>query len=156
MSTLRSLLAAALLFGCLAAGARAQEPAAAAAAAGTAVEADLDVLLDAIRANRKALVAVNLNLSDEEAAKFWPVYDRYSKELFATGDRLAAVIQEYTESYTKLSDAQAMKLMEEYLAVETDRLGIRRAYLDRAHRTLDRPRLLPLPLPQPRRQAPST
>ena len=130
MSTLRSLLAAALLLGGLAASARAQEPAAAAASAGAAAEADLGVLLDAIRANRKALVAVNLNLSDEEAAKFWPVYDRYAKELFATGDRLAAVIQKYTENYEKLSDAEAMKLMEEYLAVEADRLEIRREYLD--------------------------
>ena len=32
--------------------------------------------------------------------------------------------------HAKLSDAEAMKLMEEYLAVESDRLEIRREYLD--------------------------
>jgi len=43
----------------------------------TTAATDLPVLLDTIRANRKALVKVNLGLSPEEAAKFWPVYDRY-------------------------------------------------------------------------------
>ena len=52
-------------------------------------------LLNAIRANRKALVAVNLKLTDDEAAKFWPVYDRYQKDLNAIGDRLLGVIQDY-------------------------------------------------------------
>jgi hypothetical protein len=128
MSTLCSLLAAALLLGGLAATARAQDPAAASASVGAAAEADLGVLLDAIRANRKALVAVNLALSDEEAAKFWPVYDRYARELYATGDRLAAVIQEYTASYRTLSGEAALKLVDEYLAVEADRVKVRQAY----------------------------
>jgi hypothetical protein len=43
-------------------------------------EANLDILLDTIRANKKALVAANLTLTDEEAARFWPLYDRYQTE----------------------------------------------------------------------------
>ncbi len=38
---------------------------------------ELATLLGTIRANRRALVSVNLNLSDAEAAQFWPLYDRY-------------------------------------------------------------------------------
>lgn len=55
-------------------------------------EADLDILLNAIRANRKAFVAANIKLTDEEASKFWPLYERYQKEAQAIGDRQAATI----------------------------------------------------------------
>ncbi len=123
MSKLCVLLAAALLLGASAAALRAAPP------TGGAAETNLELLVDAIRANRKALVAVNLELTDDEAARFWPVYDRYQKEIQAIGDRLARVIQEYTASFHDLSNEKAMKLVEEYLAVEADRVAVRRAYL---------------------------
>ena len=84
-------------------------------AGATAAQTNLSVLLDAIRSNRKALVAANLKLSDDEAAKFWPIYDRYQKEISAIGDRLAAVIQDYTANFKTLSDDKAMKLIDDYL-----------------------------------------
>jgi len=33
-----------------------------------------------LRSDRKKMVAANLPLSDAEAVKFWPVYDRYVME----------------------------------------------------------------------------
>jgi len=131
MSKLRVLLAAALMLGASAAALRAEPP-----SAGPAAEASLDLLVDAIRANRKALVAVNLELSDDEASRFWPVYDRYQQEIQAIGDRLARVIQDYTASFRDLSNEKAMKLMEEYLAVEADRVQVRRTYLGEFAKTL--------------------
>jgi hypothetical protein len=94
-----------------------------------ATQAEPRVLLDTIRANRKALVAVNLELSPQEAEKFWPLYDRYQKEVGASGDRVVAIIEDYTASFHDLSDDKAVKLMESYLAAEAERLKVRRAYL---------------------------
>ena len=124
MAKLRVLLSAALILAATAAPLRAEEP-----PVGPAAEADVGVLLDAIRANRKALVAVNLHLTDDEAAKFWPLYDRYQKEMSALGDRLAGVIRDYTASFRDLPNEKAMKLMEEYLTIEADRVKVRRNYL---------------------------
>jgi hypothetical protein len=124
MSKRRALLATALILGASAAPLRAEPP-----STGTAGEANLELLANAIRANRKAFVAVNLGLSDDEAARFWPVYDRYQQEIQAIGDRMNRVIQEYSASFPDLSDEKAMKLMEEYLAIEADRLQVRRTYL---------------------------
>jgi len=130
MSKLR-LLAAVLVLGSSAAALRAAEP-----PSGAASEASLDVLLNAIRANRKALVAANLGLTDAEAAGFWPVYDRYAKEIAALGDRQVAVIQDYTASFSALSDEKAMKLVSEYLASEADRVAVKRAYVDEFAKSL--------------------
>jgi hypothetical protein len=125
MSKLRLLFAAAVILGLSVTALRAAQP-----PTGQAAEANLDVLLDAIRANRKALVAVNLKLTDDEAAKFWPIYDRYQKEINALGDRLVGVIQDYSAHFSDLSNDKAMKLVDDYLAVEADRVKVKRAYVD--------------------------
>ena len=101
-----------------------------AALAGEADEATLEILGSTIQANRKALIAVNLVLTHEEAGGFWPVYDRYEKEFAAVRERLVAVIGEYSESFTTLTDDQAHDLVQRYLAVDDDRNELRRSFLE--------------------------
>ncbi|HEY2292768.1 MAG TPA: hypothetical protein VGM86_18860 [Thermoanaerobaculia bacterium] len=97
--------------------------------AGEATKADMEIVRDAIRANKKALVSANVTLTDEEAARFWPVYDRYQKQLAAVNDRFAKVLTDYAASFEDLSNEQALKLAKDYQTVEEDRLKVRRAYL---------------------------
>src|SRR4030095_15139666 len=98
---------------------------ASAARAGAAGDADTALLLDAIPANRKALVAVNLNLTDEEAKRFWPAYDQYQQQMNAVEDRLVKVIEDYTANFKNLTDEKAMQIVKDYLAVEADRVKVR-------------------------------
>ena len=119
MARSKALLAASLLLAL----------AAAPVGAGEAEEASIEILRDTLRSNRKALVDVNLALSDEEARAFWPVYDRYQKDLGAIQERLLRVIDDYAANFDALTDAQAKKLVDEYLTLEQDRAEIRRAYL---------------------------
>ena len=98
--------------------------------AGAADEPSTEMLINTIRANKRALVAVSLSLSDEEAERFWPVYDRYQAQLTSVNERLVKLIEEYTNSFADLSDEKALKLTTEYLAVEVDRAKIRRDNLD--------------------------
>jgi hypothetical protein len=74
-------------------------------------------------------VATNLQLTDAEATKFWPVYDRYQKAREANANRLLAVLQNYTTNFTTLSDEQAMKLMDEYLSIEAERVKIKQDFV---------------------------
>jgi len=98
-------------------------------AAGDAEQANLDILRDTIRANKKALVAASLTLSDQEAAQFWPLYDKYQAELTAVNDRAVKVIQDYTSDYKNLSNEKAMQLADDWLSAEGDRAKLRRTYL---------------------------
>jgi hypothetical protein len=100
------------------------------AAAGEADEANLDVLVSTIEANKKALVAVNLGLEDAQAKAFWPVYDRYESELSGVNGRFAAIVAEYTKSFRSMSDEKARQLVKDYLAVERERADLREKYLD--------------------------
>jgi hypothetical protein len=87
------------------------------------------ILLDTIRANKKAFVAVNLELSPDEAKNFWPLYDQYQKEISANGDRVLAIVEDYTSNFHDLSNEKAAQLMDGYLAAEAERVQVRRTYL---------------------------
>jgi len=97
--------------------------------AGEADEASLEILRDTLHSNKKAIVDVNLALSDSEARAFWPVYDRYQKDLAAVQDRLVQVIEDYRANFGSMTDEKARKLVDDYLAVERDRAEVRRAFL---------------------------
>ena len=98
--------------------------------AGDSEEATLDILVDTLQANRKAMVAVNLDLEDAEAEAFWTVYDRYDDERAQVRDRLVALIDDYSANFRALGGEKAMQLVQDYLAVERDRLGVRQRYLE--------------------------
>ncbi|TMA80322.1 MAG: hypothetical protein E6J72_08745 [Deltaproteobacteria bacterium] len=118
-----SLHAADTKHGQPAAGARHAQP------SGTAQQAELDILRDTLRANKRAFVAVNLKLTDEEAGRFWPLYDRYEGEQRAINDRFVKLLDEYSNSFPNLSDDRASALITDYLAAETDRAQLRQKYL---------------------------
>lgn len=123
-SRIRILLAATLL--CALVDAAVAAPPAVA----PVLDENMTVLLQTIRANRKALVAENLGLTKEEGAVFWPVYDRYQTEMNAVGDRVAALVEDYTAHFRDLSNEKALQLTTGILDLEAERLKIRRTYFD--------------------------
>jgi hypothetical protein len=126
----RLVSAAILALALSAEGARAADPTPAATSkASTNAQSEQEILLDTLRANRKAFVAVNLQLSPEEEKGFWPVYDRYQKELNGIQDRVVAIVDDYEKSFRDLPNDKAMQLVQDFLSAEADRVQIRRTYL---------------------------
>jgi len=97
--------------------------------AGVAADTNLEILRDSIRANKKALVAASLDLTNDEAQKFWPVYDRYQKDLTALNDRYIEIIRDYSAHFADMTDDQAMKLLDAYLKADADRVKLRQDYV---------------------------
>ena len=50
-------------------------------AASTSAGTNTEILIQKIKADKKLLVANNMDLTDAEAKKFWPLYDAYQIEL---------------------------------------------------------------------------
>ena len=48
---------------------------------------DPDMLRQDIRSHKKQLIAQNLSLTDTDATKFWPIYDKYTAELAKINDK---------------------------------------------------------------------
>ena len=51
------------------------------AMAQSATDTNMEILKQKIKADKKLLVASNMDLTDGEAKQFWPLYDGYQKEL---------------------------------------------------------------------------
>jgi hypothetical protein len=94
-----------------------------------AAPGDMGFVREVMRADKRALVAANLDLTDTEAKAFWPVYDRYQKDLLATRDTLFQVVEEETLQAVKLTDKKALELVQRYLAAEAARVQVRSSYL---------------------------
>jgi hypothetical protein len=101
------------------------------ALAQTSGTTNMDILRQKVKADKKLVVAENLQLTDAEGAKFWPVYDVYQKELQQINERLTAVILAYAEAYKKgaVTDATAKKLIEEAAAVDDAEATLKRTSL---------------------------
>lgn len=98
----------------------AQTKAAPSAAPAQSATTNMDILREKIKSDKKLVVAQNLNLTDAEGAKFWPVYDAYQRDLQQVNQQLASAIQAYADAYNKgpVTDATAKTLLDQAMAVD--------------------------------------
>ena len=90
---------------------------------------NMQLVLEKIRADKKLLVAENMQLTEAEAKAFWPVYSAYQDELFLLRARTAKLITDYAAAYDQMSDDTAKKMLDEYMTIEKLGLRLRQAYL---------------------------
>ena len=98
--------------------------------------ADMQILSEKLKADKKLLVAQNMHLTEAEAGKFWPVYQQYQDELFILRMRSLKLIKTYAEKYESMTNEVAKKLLDEYLAIEGLRQKVREAYLPKFRKVL--------------------
>lgn len=94
---------------------------------------NMQILLDKVKADKKVVVAANMNLTESEGKAFWPIYDSYQKDLQAINERLGKTILAYADAYNKksLTDDQAKQLIDEVLAIDQDEITLRKTYVPR-------------------------
>jgi hypothetical protein len=97
---------------------------------------NMQIVIEKISADKKLLVAENMQLTEAEASAFWPVYQKYQDELFLLRVRTAKLIQDYAEAYGSMSDDAAGKLLDEFMAIETLGPKLRQAYLPEFRKVL--------------------
>ena len=96
----------------------------------TGTTSNMDILRQKIKADKKLVVAQNLNLSEAEGTAFWPVYEAYQKDLQQVNQRLTAVVLAYADAYNKgpVSNEAAKKLLDEALAVDDAEAKLKASY----------------------------
>ena len=96
------------------------------------------ILLEKVRADKKLLVAANMNLTEQEAAAFWPVYESYQKEWDGMNGQIKDTIKRYADAYNAgtVSDETAKSLLDEVLATEAAELALKKSYLPKFGKVL--------------------
>ncbi|MFQ5935036.1 MAG: hypothetical protein ACE5LB_01320 [Acidiferrobacterales bacterium] len=95
-------------------------------------KAEIDLTRAMVQTDRKSIVATNMSLSSEQREAFWPVYNRYRTAMAGVEDRRVKLITRYADAYVgnKLSDEQALALLNEFLSIERERLKVKRRYIN--------------------------
>ena len=101
------------------------------AASKTKVSADqvtddtIQLMRQDIRSERKKIVAANLPLTEDEAVKFWPVYDRYVVDHSKIYDARYALIKEYAQNYNTMTGEQANSFITRWTKTEEEMAQLR-------------------------------
>lgn len=82
----------------------------------------------AARAQRKATVGANMNLTPDEAKKFWPVYDAYEAQMDRIEDRHVRELKDFAAKYQSYTDADAKKKLDEVFAIQQARLDVQKDF----------------------------
>ena len=99
---------------------------------------NMQILRDKLKADKKLLVASNMELTESEAKGFWPIYDQYQKELQKINQRMAKVLESYADDNRKksLTDDKAKKLIDEAVSVEQAEANIKSTFAPKLSKVL--------------------
>lgn len=84
-----------------------------------------------VREQKSQVMATVMQLDDDDAAKFWPIYKEYDAELAKLNDLRVANIQEYARNYDQMTDAKADHLIQQSFNYRNQRSALLAKYYAR-------------------------
>jgi Spy/CpxP family protein refolding chaperone len=100
------------------------------------VDEGLKALRSDLQHSRADLMAKNLTLTAEQAAKFWPMFEKYTQEQNVIIDDQLRTIQTFVSGYDKLDDAGALALLNGHLDRDAKMLALRKKWLPEFQKVL--------------------
>ena len=100
------------------------------------VEEAMKAFRSDLQASRADIIAKNVQLTAEQAAKFWPMFERYQKDQSAIIDAQLKGVQEYAEKFEKLDDATALSLVKAHLERDGKMNALRQQWLGEFQKVL--------------------
>jgi hypothetical protein len=99
---------------------------------------NMQILRDKIKADKKLVVAANMELTESEAKGFWPIYDQYQKDLAKLNQRIVNLLDSYADDYRNksLTDDKAKKLIDQALAIEQAEANLKSTYAPKLGKVL--------------------
>ena len=99
---------------------------------------NMQILRDKIKADKKLLVATNMELTESEAKNFWPIYDQYQKDLQKINQRIVRLLESYADDFRakSLTDDKAKKLINEAIAIEQAEADLKSGYAPKLSKVL--------------------
>jgi hypothetical protein len=101
-------------------------------------DTNMEILKEKLKADKKLLIAGNMDLTDAEAKQFWPMYDSYQKELDGINKQLGQTIKDYADAFNKgtIPNDTAKKLLGEALSADEQEVKLKRTYAEKLGKVL--------------------
>ena len=95
----------------------------------TVSDEDIALLRRDLRAMKMQVIGQNMSLSDEQAEKFWPVYNHYVKDLQEVNNQKYALLKQYAEMWATMSDQDALIYVRHWLEADGQAQALRLKYV---------------------------
>ena len=102
----------------------------------TNIRAYVELMRVDVRTKKAAIFTEIMQFNDQQAAKFWPIYHEYNKELQKLNDQKLAGIQEYAKNYGNMTDEKADELAMLALELENKRNDLKKTYYEKVREQL--------------------
>src|SRR5215212_8494780 len=100
------------------------------------LNAYIALLKSDLKSRKAGFIREGLRLNEKEAAAFWPLYQSYEADLKGVEETRLKVIQDYLDNYDRMTDDRAKELIKKKLALEGQRIELKKAYLRRFEKIL--------------------
>jgi hypothetical protein len=99
-------------------------------------KAYVELLRKDLRKEKVSILTEMMEFNPEEAAKFWPLYNTYDKELTKLADERIAFIRMYSDNYSTLTDEMTNTIANGAMDLEIRRVNLRRQYYQEMSKAL--------------------
>jgi hypothetical protein len=99
---------------------------------------NMQILREKIMADKKLVVALNMELTESEAKDFWPIYEQYQNDLQRINGRIVNVLESYADDFRRksLTDEKAKKLIDEALVIDRAEANLKSTYAPKLSKAL--------------------
>jgi hypothetical protein len=102
--------------------------------------AELEEMIELARVDLKKqrvrVVGDAMEFAGDEAAAFWPIYKEYEAEFTKQGDARLALIEDYAEHASAMTNEKANELAKRALDLEAERTALKRKYFEKIAKAL--------------------
>ncbi len=102
----------------------------------TVNDKDVALLRQNLQAEAKSLITKNMQLTDREAAGFWPVYDQYTAEVRKVNDTRFGLVKDYARIYKTMTAEEADNLTRLLGEADQTIISLRMQYLPKFEQVL--------------------
>ncbi|MGB9257691.1 MAG: hypothetical protein WCC25_22840 [Candidatus Korobacteraceae bacterium] len=102
----------------------------------TVNDKDVALLRQNLQAESKSLITKNMQLSDSEAAAFWPLYNEYAAEVRKVNDTRFALVKQYAKIYKTMTAEEADQLTRLLAEADQTIISLRMQYLPKFEQAL--------------------
>lgn len=95
----------------------------------TVTDEDIALLRKDLRAMKMQVIGQNMSLSEEQGLKFWPIYNHYVKDLQEVNNQKYALLKQYAETWSTMTDQDAMIYVRAWLEADGQAQALRLKYV---------------------------
>ncbi|UKJ06021.1 hypothetical protein [Solitalea lacus] len=99
-------------------------------------KSQIEVTRSALQTMKQDVIAQVMNLSEDQSAKFWPLYKEFQAAKISLNDKSIKLIEDYAKSYDSISDSQANTLLKQYQVIQKQYLDLENKYIKRFQKEL--------------------